>query len=323
MLAIWLWTWSVVGAVPPGCAAPPLVDPMLLQQLEREDTLASLSLDAVATRCFDPEGKRNEQAADCGSALALCEKSIDAVKTSTTHGVDGAILERLGRPYRGQRFTVDKRPGPAHSAPRGCRGRARGDLYVEAIARRELAQAHHQVGGQVLAYQRWLAAEVGRCVSIGVASSAPLALVDAGSGALPWVDGGSSFPSPSGPLRFKLPASEGPRAVEDAGTQATSYRVPAPPPLELPLLTPPAPTRLAGRLYLHLSMSSACRAEVLPGPMYGQNGDWLLVPQGAPRLEVRGPCGGVAEIYFGPEATPRFSEVFGRGQPVSFVFQAP
>lgn len=83
----------------------------------------------------------------------------------------------------------------------------------------------------------------------------------------------------------------------------------------------PVPPREEGRLYVRLSMSSACVAEIAPGPIHARNGDLLVVPIGAQSLEVKSPCGGVAEIYYGKEPTPRFSEIFGRNQPVSFVFR--
>jgi hypothetical protein len=84
----------------------------------------------------------------------------------------------------------------------------------------------------------------------------------------------------------------------------------------------PIPTREDGRVYVRLSMSAACIAEILPGPIQARTGDLLLVPFGAKSLQVKSPCGGLAEIYFGREARPRFSEVFTRTQPLSFVFQA-
>lgn len=84
----------------------------------------------------------------------------------------------------------------------------------------------------------------------------------------------------------------------------------------------PIPTREEGRVYVRLSMSAACVAEILPGPIQARTGDLLLVPFGAKSLQVKSPCGGLAEIYFGREPVPRFSEVFTRAQPLSFVFQA-
>jgi hypothetical protein len=83
----------------------------------------------------------------------------------------------------------------------------------------------------------------------------------------------------------------------------------------------PIPAREEGRMYVRVSMSSACVAELTPGPIQARNGDLILVPFGAPTLDVKSPCGGVVEIYYGKEPTPRFSEIFGRNQPVSFVFK--
>jgi hypothetical protein len=83
----------------------------------------------------------------------------------------------------------------------------------------------------------------------------------------------------------------------------------------------PIPMREDGRMYVRLSMSAACVAEILPGPMQARTGDLLLVPFGATHLAVRSPCGGLAEIYWGKEAKPRFSEVFGRNQAIQFEFK--
>ena len=68
-------------------------------------------------------------------------------------------------------------------------------------------------------------------------------------------------------------------------------------------------------------LSSACVAEILPGPIQARTGDLLLVPYGAQHLAVRSPCGGLAEIYWGKEPKPRFSEVFGRNQAIKFEFK--
>ncbi|MBK7865268.1 MAG: hypothetical protein IPJ65_43045 [Archangiaceae bacterium] len=83
----------------------------------------------------------------------------------------------------------------------------------------------------------------------------------------------------------------------------------------------PIPVREEGRMYVRLSMSSACVAEIFPGPIQARTGDLLLVPFGANNLSVRSPCGGLAEIYWGKEARPRFSEVFGRNQAIKFEFK--
>jgi hypothetical protein len=83
----------------------------------------------------------------------------------------------------------------------------------------------------------------------------------------------------------------------------------------------PIPPREDGRMYVRLSMSSACVAEIFPGPIQARTGDLLLVPFGATSLSVKSPCGGLAEIYWGKEAKPRFSEVFGRNQAIKFEFK--
>lgn len=83
----------------------------------------------------------------------------------------------------------------------------------------------------------------------------------------------------------------------------------------------PIPQREEGRLYVRLSMSAACVAEVLPGPMQARTGDLLLLPWNTTTVQVKSPCGGLAEIYFGREAKPRHSEVFTKAQPIRFEFR--
>ncbi|MHB8877278.1 MAG: hypothetical protein ACYC8T_26565 [Myxococcaceae bacterium] len=120
-------------------------------------------------------------------------------------------------------------------------------------------------------------------------------------------------PAVSGPApSYRAPT--GPGSSERSGPQHDAF-VP-------PQSYAPIPAREEGRLYVRVPMSSACVAEPTPGPIQARNGDLILVPFGAPTLEVKSPCGGVAEIYYGKEPTPRFSEIFGRNQPVSFVFRA-
>jgi hypothetical protein len=38
---------------------------------------------------------------------------------------------------------------------------------------------------------------------------------------------------------------------------------------------------------------------------------------------VSGPCGGLAEVYWGRQEKPKVSEVFGKGQPLKLQFEAP
>ena len=84
----------------------------------------------------------------------------------------------------------------------------------------------------------------------------------------------------------------------------------------------PSMPREDGRMYVRLSMSATCTAEINPGPIQARTGDLLLVPFAARQLSVKSPCGGLAEIYWGREAKPRFSEVFGRNQPLVFNFKS-
>jgi hypothetical protein len=102
---------------------------------------------------------------------------------------------------------------------------------------------------------------------------------------------------------------------------APGFRAPTGPGSQEPNVPLASPAREEGRFYVRLSMSSTCVAELSPGPIQARNGDLILVPFAAPSLEVKSACGGVAEIYYGKEPTPRFSEIFGRGQPVSFLFK--
>ncbi len=83
----------------------------------------------------------------------------------------------------------------------------------------------------------------------------------------------------------------------------------------------PIPLREDGRLYVRLFMSSACAADILPGPIQARTGDLLVIPYNARQLSVRSPCGGLAEVYWGREAKPRVSEIFARNQPLHLQFQ--
>jgi hypothetical protein len=84
----------------------------------------------------------------------------------------------------------------------------------------------------------------------------------------------------------------------------------------------PIPVREDGRLYVRIFMSSACVAEIMPGPLQARTGDLLLIPFGAKSLSVKSPCGGLAEVYWGREEKPRVSEIFGRNQPLTLQFRA-
>lgn len=83
----------------------------------------------------------------------------------------------------------------------------------------------------------------------------------------------------------------------------------------------PIPAREDGRVYVRVFTSSACVAEVLPGPVEARTGDLLPVPPSAKEITVRGACGGFAEIYFGKEEKPRVSESFARNQPLRLQFR--
>jgi hypothetical protein len=83
----------------------------------------------------------------------------------------------------------------------------------------------------------------------------------------------------------------------------------------------PIPMREEGRVYVRVFTSSACIAEVLPGPVQARTGDLLPVPPAAKEITVRGACGGFAELYFGKEEKPRVAESFARNQPLRLQFR--
>jgi hypothetical protein len=93
--------------------------------------------------------------------------------------------------------------------------------------------------------------------------------------------------------------------------------------LPTPDVRAPVLPREEGRVYVKLFTSSACVTEVFPGPMLARTGDVFPVPVNAKEVVVRGPCGGVAEVYFGKEEKPRASESFGENQPLRLHFGAP
>jgi hypothetical protein len=149
---------------------------------------------------------------------------------------------------------------------------------------------------------------------------------------------GMTYYRPGGagsPPAAAAPAAGGPIAMLDGGGKVyamptsspgmTGPGVPSPPGMTDTFVPPeawaPIPPREDGRMYVRLSMSSACVAEIMPGPIQARTGDLLLVPYGAKNLAVRSPCGGLAEIYWGKEPKPRFSEVFGRNQALKFEFK--
>ncbi|MFT3709731.1 MAG: hypothetical protein QM817_19050 [Archangium sp.] len=83
----------------------------------------------------------------------------------------------------------------------------------------------------------------------------------------------------------------------------------------------PIPSREEGRVYVRVFTSSACVAELLPGPVQARTGDLLPVPPSAKEITVRGSCGGFAEVYFGREEKPRVAETFARNQPLRLQFR--
>ncbi len=109
---------------------------------------------------------------------------------------------------------------------------------------------------------------------------------------------------------------------------------PPPPKIVIEAIEPPATPktpvvasgntvrREAGRVYVRLSMSRTCMAEVLaPQAIAVHDGDVLPVPINAKELTVRGACGGIAELLYGTEDTPRVSEPFSSDKPVNFKFR--
>ena len=107
-----------------------------------------------------------------------------------------------------------------------------------------------------------------------------------------------------------------------AGGTLTGPGVPTGPNGYLPPATwAPIPQREDGRIYVRLFMSSSCVADVEPGPLQARTGDLLLLPFEARAVQVKSPCGGLAEVYFGREARPRVSENFGSNRPLKFEFK--
>jgi hypothetical protein len=72
---------------------------------------------------------------------------------------------------------------------------------------------------------------------------------------------------------------------------------------------------------VRLFMSSACVAELEPGPMLARTGDLLPVPLGAKAVTVKSACGGLVEVYWAKEPKPRLSETFGKNQPLQLQFR--
>lgn len=102
--------------------------------------------------------------------------------------------------------------------------------------------------------------------------------------------------------------------------------VAAPAPVQPVVLQPVAsatsPQREVGRVYLRVSMSRACMAEVLmPQAIAVHDGDVLPVPISARELVVRGACGGIAELLYGKDENPKVSEPFSSDKPVHFKFR--
>ncbi|MFZ5470834.1 MAG: hypothetical protein ACOZIN_15520 [Myxococcota bacterium] len=152
---------------------------------------------------------------------------------------------------------------------------------------------------------------------------APKGLAPTSSSNLVTVGGLTYYRPPDAGVPQAPPASSAqvvsvPAALPSGSVVAPAARYDAfvPPQSYAPIIS-----REEGRLYVRINMSSACVAEILPGPIQARNGDLLVVPVGARSIDVKSPCGGIAEIYFGKEPRPRFSEVFARNQPVSFEFR--
>lgn len=151
------------------------------------------------------------------------------------------------------------------------------------------------------------------------------------------LDAGVLFAQPAAPPRPPIAPATGASTTLTVGLDPKgSGKPPQPGPTGAPRFEPssaladgffhpadaaPIPLREDGRLYVRVFMSSTCAADVLPGPVLARTGDLLLIPYGARTLSLRSPCGGLAEVYWGREPTPRVSEVFGRNQPLHFQFK--
>lgn len=165
-----------------------------------------------------------------------------------------------------------------------------------------------------------------------VATVRPMAPPQPAAGGTQPAAGPRPQPQPAAPAS---PGGAVATAPQPGGSTTTAASGPHGPPLTGPGVAPqgydpfvppsaPAPAipREDGRMYVRLSMSATCTAEINPGPIQARTGDLLLVPFAARQLSVKSPCGGLAEIYWGREPRPRVSEVFGRNQPLVFNFKA-
>lgn len=144
---------------------------------------------------------------------------------------------------------------------------------------------------------------------------------DAGALAVAGAAPAAPVSAPQAPAPLSAPASAQPGAPAAALKQAPPGAAPAVDNFTRPHDYAPVPLREDGRLYVRLFMSSACVAELWPGPLQARTGDLLLIPFGAPTMSVTGPCGGLAEVYWGREVTPRVSELFGRNQTLTLQFR--
>ncbi len=174
---------------------------------------------------------------------------------------------------------------------------------------------------------------------------APLAMTPMDAGAtvanphLQTVDGYTYYrpPTAGSPNTAAVPATGGTPSPAAVAAKPVDAGAPAPVAAAAPLTGPgiptgplgyvapatwaPIPQREDGRIYVRLFMSSSCIADVEPGPLQARTGDLLLLPFEAKALQVKSPCGGLAEVYFGREARPRVSENFGSNRPLKFEFK--
>ncbi|MBI3182578.1 MAG: hypothetical protein HYZ28_10620 [Myxococcales bacterium] len=313
---------------------------------EAELTKLELSDDGpgIPRKCFDEV--RSARASSATPPPALSQASADAGAPAASQATSGLLVNVGG-------YTYYRPPDAGHH--RALSPEAHGS----AASSGSTVSAHAPPGGLAPASSGGAVPQAGAPHSFNTAPAAPpepLAggaaahagaqysvksapgAAPSGGGAAPLTQAGAPYPVKSAPST--TPPAAGTASGPSGGGAAAGAQFPvnagrgSPPaprddrtaPAHDAFVPPqsyaPIPPREEGRLYVRISMSSACVAEILPGPIHARNGDLILVPLNARSLEVKSPCGGVAEIYYGKEPAPRSSEVFARNQPVAFVFRA-
>lgn len=164
----------VLGLTPADCESPPVRDVSALQSFAQKSGALSVSLDSVATWCFESGGewrggaakKAKAQAApvgDCAKALGSCETAKTEVTAAMRQLLNDALAD-LERPFLGKKY-VPKRGGLADrpSQAVNCSVRSRPELFAQAQARMDLARMASQAHAEYANYKTWLYAEGLKC----------------------------------------------------------------------------------------------------------------------------------------------------------------